>query len=61
MLCKQNNVQVTAFLSLGYYQDPRNVIDQLNRELKISFTAVADEKMRDLMSGLTTLPRLKTQ
>ena len=59
-LCKQDNVEAMAFLSLGYYQDPRNVINQLNRELETSFTAAADEKMRDSMSALTTRSRLKT-
>ena len=56
MLCKQDNVEVTAFLSLGYYQDPRNVINQLNRELETSFTAVADKKMRDPTSGFDDMP-----
>ena len=58
--CKQDNVEVTAFLLLGYYQDSRNVIDQLNHELETSFTAVVDKKMADPMSGLMTRPRLKT-
>ena len=58
--CRQDNVEAIAFLLLGYYQDPRNMIDQLNSELETAFTAAADEKMRDPMSGLTTLPRLKT-
>ena len=59
--CKQDNVEVTAFLSLGYYQDPSNVIDQLNRELESSFTFVVDKKMVDPTSGMTTRPQLKTQ
>ena len=36
------------------------MIDQLNRKLETSFTAVADKKMRDPTSGLTTLLQLKT-
>ena len=60
MHCKQDNVEVTAFLLLGYYQDPRNVIDQLNRELESSFTFVIDKKMADPTSGMTTRPQLKT-
>ena len=60
VLCKQDNVKLTAFLSLGYSHDPRNVINQLNRELEASFTAAADKLMRDPTSGLTTLQRLKT-
>ena len=60
MYCQQGNVDITAFLSLGYYQDPRNVIDQLNRELETSFTAAVDKKMAENMSRLTTHPRLKT-
>ena len=58
--CRQDNVEAMAFLSLGYYQDPRNVIDQLNHELETSFTAATDVKMRDPTSGLTTRPQLKT-
>ena len=60
MYCQQGNVEVTAFLSLGYYQDPRNVIDQLNRQSETSFTAAVDKKMADPTSRLTTRPRLKT-
>ena len=58
--CQQDNVEAIAFLSLGYYQDPCNVIDQLNCELETAFTAAADEKMRDPTLGLTTLLQLKT-
>ena len=28
--CKQDNMETIAFLSLGYYRNPRDVIDQLN-------------------------------
>ena len=59
--CRHDNVEIIAFLPLGYYQNPRDVIDQLNREMETAFTAAADEKMRDPTSGLTTLPRLKTR
>ena len=58
--CKLDNVEEITFLLLGYYQDPRNVIDQLNCELETAFTAAADKKMRDPTSGLTTLLRLQT-
>ena len=60
MQCRQGNVDIRAFLPLGYYQNPRDVIDQLNREMETAFQAAADEKMRDPTSGLTTLSRLKT-
>ena len=60
MYCQQGNVEIIAFLSLGYYQDPRNVIDQLNRQSETSFTAAVDKKMADPMSRLTTHSRLKT-
>ena len=56
--CKQDNVEVTAFLLLGYYQDPSNVIDQLNRELESSSTFVVDKKMADPTSGMTARPQL---
>ena len=58
--CKQDNVEVTAFLSLGYHQDPSTVIDQLNRALESSFTFVVDKKMADPTSGMMTHPQLKT-
>ena len=54
MYYQQGNVEITAFLSLGYYQDPRNVINQLNRELETSFTAAIDKKMAEPTSRLTT-------
>ena len=47
-------MEAMAFLSPGYYQDPRDVIDQLNRELETSSTAATDVKMRDPASGLKT-------
>ena len=58
--CRQGNVEAMGFLSQGYYQDPRNVIDQLNRDLERSFTYVVDKKMADPTSGMTTRPQLKT-
>ena len=58
--CKQSNVEVTAFLLLGYYQDPSDVIDQLNRELESSFTFVVDKKMANPTSGMLTRLQLKT-
>ena len=58
--CRQANVEATGFLSLGYYQDPHDVIDQLNRELETSFTFVVDKKMADPTSGMATRLQLKT-
>ena len=58
--CRQDNIDIIVFLSLGYYQNPRNVIDQLNREMEKAFAAAADMKTRDLTSRLTTIPRLRT-
>ena len=58
--CKQDNMDIIVFLLLEYYQNPRDVIDQLNREMEKAFAAAADVKMRDPISGLTTLPRLRT-
>ena len=60
MECRQGNVEAMGYLSPGYYQDPRNVIDQLNRDLERSFTYVVDKKMADPTSGMTTRPQLKT-
>ena len=59
--CRQGNVEAMGFLLLGYYQDPRDVIDQLNRALETSFTYVVDKKMADPKSGMTTRPQLKTR
>ena len=59
--CRLDNMEIIAFLPRGYYQNPRNVIDQLNREMETAFAAAAHEKMRDPTSGLTTLPRLRTR
>ena len=42
-------------MPIGYYQDPRYVIDLLNLRLETAFTTAADEAMRDPTSGLTTL------
>ena len=58
--CRQDNIDIIVFLPLGYYQNPRDVIDQLNREMEKHFTAAADVKMRDPTLGLTTLPQLRT-
>ena len=58
--CRQGNLEATRFLSLGYNQNPRDVIDQLNHELEASFTFVVDKKMADPTSGMTTRPQLKT-
>ena len=58
--CKQDNMDIIALLPLGYYRNPRGVIDQLNHEMETAFAAAADEKMRDPTSGLTTLPQLRT-
>ena len=58
--CRQGNVETTGFLLQGYYQNPRDVIDQLNRALETSFTYVVDKKMADPTSGMTTRPQLKT-
>ena len=58
--CRQGNVEAMGYLSPGYYQDPHNVIDQLNRDLERSFTYVVDKKMADPTSGMTTRPQLKT-
>ena len=57
--CRQDDMEIIAFLPRGYYQNPRNVIDQLKREMETAFAAAADEKMRDPTSGLTTLPQLR--
>ena len=58
--CRQGNVEATGYLSQGYYQNPRDVINQLNRALESSFTYVVDKKMADPTSGMTTRPQLKT-
>ena len=59
--CRQGNVEAMGFLPLGYYQDPRDVIDLLNHALETSFTFVVDKKMVDPTSGMTTRPQLKTR
>ena len=59
--CRQGNVEITGFLSQGYYQNPHDVIDQLNRALETSFTYVVDKKMADPTSGMTTRPQLQTR
>ena len=59
--CQQGNVEAMGFLSQGYYQNPRDVIDQLNRALETSFTYVVDKKMADHTSGMTTRPQLQTR
>ena len=56
---RQGKLKVTALVPIGYYQDPRYVINLLNRRLKTAFTAAADEAMRNPTSGLMTLPRLQ--
>ena len=57
---RQDDMEIRAFLPRGYYQNPRNVIDQLKREMETAFAAAADKKSRDPTSGLTTLPQLRT-